>query len=251
MEHHPRETIITTSDAVQLWTASAGNGRLTVFISNGGPGCCDYLAPLADLLAADDRRVVRWEQRGIGRSGGSADGPFTLGQCVADMETIRDHFGCEQWVVAGHSWGADLSLIYALTRPERCAGILCVAGGHLNNDREWHVDYERATKEGRETQLEFSYPPNKSANHQLNAVYKLFVQCPTLFHQVATLEVPALFLYGAMDIRPSWAVEQVATLMPQARYIVLHEADHYVYLTHPSEVRAYSNEFLDFLSQIV
>jgi proline iminopeptidase len=36
---------------------------------------------------------------------------------------------------AGHSWGADLSLMCALAVPEGWAGLLCLAGGRLNNDQ--------------------------------------------------------------------------------------------------------------------
>jgi proline iminopeptidase len=238
------ETFVDTPDAVRLWSIAAGDGRRTFLLSSGGPGCCDYLAPLGALLAGAGRRVVRWEQRGVGRSGGDPDGPFAIADCVADMEAIRAQYGCDRWVVAGHSWGADLSLMYALTHPERCAGLLCVAGGRLNNDREWQAAYERGMREGRETPPAFAYAPNLAANKQLNTDYKRYIQRPTLFREVAALAVPALFLYGGEDIRPSWPVEQVAALMPRARFVLLPEADHYPYRTHPDEVRTHADAFL-------
>lgn len=244
MERRAAETFVTLSDGVRLWTVAEGDGPPTVLLSNGGPGCCDYLAPLAALLVGGGRRIVRWEQRGVGRSGGEPDGPFTIADCVAEMEMLRAHLGCERWVVGGHSWGADLSLMYALTHPERCAGLLCVAGGRVNNDREWHAAYDRGRQAGLETPPAFAYPPNPVANSQLNADYQRYVQRPTLFREIAALDVPALFLYGGADIRPSWAVEQVATLMPRARFVLLPQADHFLYPTHPHEVRAYADAFL-------
>jgi proline iminopeptidase len=111
MEGPAGDTFITTPDGERLWTAAEGDGPLAILLSNGGAGCCAYLAPLAALLAGAGRRIVRWEQRGVGRSGGDPDGPFTIAQCLADMEAVRAHVGCGRWVVAGHSWGADLSLI--------------------------------------------------------------------------------------------------------------------------------------------
>ena len=83
-------------DGVLLWTTAEGVGPQTILLSNGGPGCPDYLAPLAALIANGERRVVRWEQRGIGRSGGDPDGPFTVDQCLADMEAIRAVYGCQR-----------------------------------------------------------------------------------------------------------------------------------------------------------
>jgi len=239
------ETFVTTPDGVRLWTTVQGNGLLTVLVSNGGPGCCDYLAPLAALWEGEPRlRVVRWEQRGCGRSGGDPEGPFTLAQTVDDLEAIRAFYGGERWVVAGHSWGADLALIYALAHPGRALGLVCLAGGRMNNDREWHAAYDRGCAEGRETHPEFAFPPNLVVNQQLNAERKRDIQRPTLWREIAALDVPALFLYGAEDIRPAWPVEQVACLMPSARFLSIPGADHYLYLTHPDTIRTETLAFL-------
>ena len=37
------------SDGAQLWTLVQGQG-VPVVLCNGGPGCCDYLAPVAAML---------------------------------------------------------------------------------------------------------------------------------------------------------------------------------------------------------
>jgi proline iminopeptidase len=86
-----------------------------------------------------------------------------------------------------------------------------------------------------------------AVNQQLNADFKRYVQRPTPWREVASLSVPALFLYGAKDIRPSWAVEQVATLMPHARFVLLPEADHYLYLSHPDDVHSHAGPYLSTL----
>ena len=99
-------------------------------------------------------------------------------------------------------------------------------------------------KEGREKPLPACRPFNSTANQQLNADFKRYVQRPSLFRDVASLDVPALFLYGAEDIRPSWAVAQIAALLPRARFVLLPGADHYLYETHPREVRARAGAFL-------
>lgn len=58
-------------------------------LCHGGPGLWDYLAPLAALLD-DSVRVVRYDQRGCGRSSG-ADGPFTVEQFVALLDDEAPH----------------------------------------------------------------------------------------------------------------------------------------------------------------
>lgn len=50
---------------------------------HGGPGLWDHLGDLADLLTGE-RTVVRYDQRGCGRSGG-AGGPFTLERAVEPL----------------------------------------------------------------------------------------------------------------------------------------------------------------------
>ena len=48
----------------------------------------------------------------------------TTWHLVEDIETIRRHFGVEQWLVFGGSWGSTLALAYAETHPERVTGLI-------------------------------------------------------------------------------------------------------------------------------
>src|SRR5687767_6263321 len=59
---------------VQLWVADAGEGH-PVLLCNGGPGCCDYLGPVAEMID-DMARVIRFEPRGCGQS--DPTGPYDV-----------------------------------------------------------------------------------------------------------------------------------------------------------------------------
>ena len=96
-----------------------------MILCHGRPGLWDYLSPLATLID-DFAEVHRWDQRGGGRS--ERTGPYTVARMVADMEAIRRHVGVEHWIVAGHSWGAELALHYAVAHPERTRGLVYVSG---------------------------------------------------------------------------------------------------------------------------
>jgi proline iminopeptidase len=110
-----------------LWTASSGAG-VPMILAHGGPGLSDNLAPLAEML--DDLAVLhRCDQRGSGRS--RSDGPFDVPSFVADIEALRQHLGHQRWVVGGHSWGANLALLYALAHPEHTLGVMYLAGSGL------------------------------------------------------------------------------------------------------------------------
>jgi proline iminopeptidase len=94
-------------------------------LCHGGPGLWDYLPPLAGLIG-DGYRMHRYDQRAGGRS--SRERPWTLDRFVRDLDAVRGHFGYERWVVAGHSFGADLALRYACAHPDRTIAVVYIAG---------------------------------------------------------------------------------------------------------------------------
>lgn len=120
-----RQGVVVLEDGAQLWTATSGTGS-PVVLCHGGPGLWDYLSDLAVLLE-DDHTVVRFEQRGCGRSTGR-DGPFTVTQAVDDLDQLRRALGVDRWSVVGHSWGAELALRYAATHPGRTSAVAYLAG---------------------------------------------------------------------------------------------------------------------------
>ncbi|WP_406442163.1 alpha/beta hydrolase [Streptomyces sp. NBC_01613] len=126
---------VTTDDGVRLWASASGRGEPLV-LCHGGPGLWDMFEDVAGQLA-DLATVVRWDQRGCGRSERCA-GPWTSERFVADLDAVRRHFGLERMRLLGHSWGAQLALSYALAHPERVSGLVYVAGTGIGPDSDWH-----------------------------------------------------------------------------------------------------------------
>jgi proline iminopeptidase len=215
-------------------------------LCNGGPGCCDYLASVAAMLD-DIAQVIRFEGRGCGRS--EALPPYTIETCLADLEAVRQHYGIERWIVGGHSAGADLALAYALAYPEQVLGFLCVSGGRIHNDREWHRIYSERRDQGLEFLPAFDYPPNLEVNAQVNRSWKAYIQRPSLLNELAHLDRPALFLYGEQDIRPSWPIEQVAQLLPNASFQKIAGADHHIWVSHAEEMQGPLRDFVQQIAQ--
>lgn len=87
-----------------------------VLLLHGGPGCPDYLEPVARLLSSRFRAVT-FDQRGVGAS--TAVGHFGIQDYVADIEAIRLSLGVETMHVFGHSWGGLLAQLYASDYPTR------------------------------------------------------------------------------------------------------------------------------------
>lgn len=126
----------------QLYYEQCGNpnGKPVVFL-HGGPGAGldpDYRR----FFDPQVYRVILFEQRGSGRSTPHASlVDNTTWHLVADIEHIREHFGIEQWLVFGGSWGSTLALVYAETHPDRVRGLV-LRGIFLGTAREAKWFYE-------------------------------------------------------------------------------------------------------------
>ena len=84
--------------------------------------------------------------------GHGCQGPWTLAQFISDLDGLRAHFGYRRWVVARHSFGADLALCYALNYPHRVTAVIYICGTGL----EWstHRGVHKAAARARRSQGE-------------------------------------------------------------------------------------------------
>jgi proline iminopeptidase len=99
---------------------------------HGGPG---FGCSLNNRRAVDVTRfrTLLFDQRGCGRSRPHASDPTTditvntTAHLIADIEQLREHFGIDNWLVFGGSWGSTLGLAYAEEHPERVNAMVLVA----------------------------------------------------------------------------------------------------------------------------
>ncbi|MET9456880.1 alpha/beta fold hydrolase [Streptomyces canus] len=127
-----------TEDGVRLWASRSGEGDPLV-LCHGGPGLWDMFGDMAAMLG-DRASVIRWDQRGCGRSQRCA-GPWTTDRFVADLDVVRRHFGLDRMALLGHSWGAQLALSYTLAHPERVSTLIYVSGSGIVPASHWHAGY--------------------------------------------------------------------------------------------------------------
>jgi len=237
-----RENLVEVSPGVKVWTAISGEeNQVAVMLCGGGPGCADYLEPLAEMLD-DSTKVIRFEQRGCGRS--TEDYRCDVDTTVADVDAIRRYYNISSWIIAGHSWGANLALAYASKHPERSLALMYISGNGAQNDRLWSEEYHKNQAEFGERLAEFPYASNMEVNRLGNLSWRKFIQSPSLWADLSRLHLPALFLYGSKDIRPSWPAEQLARLLPNATWTSVEGAPHYMWLTHADETRDALREFI-------
>lgn len=226
-----------------LWTTASGAGIPTLFF-NGGPGCDDYLGPVAALI--EDRcRVIRFEPRGTGRS--SWDGHYGLDRLLDDAEAIRAAYGVERWLLLGHSHGPNIALAYALRHPERVLGIIGLAGGKVVDDRSWSQIYHERLETVGEDLGGVQFHAHPDVNAVGNAEWRAYCRRPSLFRELADLPTPCAFINASEDIRPNWPTQQLAALIPRARYTEVAGAAHTIWLTHEHELQQALNDAIGWI----
>jgi len=194
---------------------------------SGGPGCPNYLEPVAAFLP--DWRCFLPDPRGTGKSSGGAHG---LKQALVDLEAFREALGLEHWTVLGHSWGADLGLAYALTHPEKIQHLVSFAGTGVQNDRDWKGAYEAS----KAAEPRFEVTVNDAVKRALLTDWRHFIKTPDLLARLSRLEVSVTFLQPEADIRPYWPAAQLAALLPRSRWRTLPGAPHNAWLTHAPQL---------------
>ncbi len=271
-----------TDDDVRLWTVEDGAGPSAV-LCHGGPGLWDYLAPVS-LIARGSTRVVRWDQRGCGRSGPAT--VHSVLRYVEDLETIRTAFGIEEWIVGGHSWGASLALHYALRHPEGTRALIYISGTGIG--RAWNAAYHeeadrrrtaterarlsrladrsRTPAEEREYrflswlpdfasrdaaealigQLDAPFAINRDANRQIVHETRTWIEADLAVH-CTTIDAPTLMIHGELDPRPAWAIDSLAAALPDASVKILEDVGHLPWLEAPA---AFARLLQSFLAQV-
>jgi proline iminopeptidase len=132
----------------ELYYEQCGNpkGKPVVFL-HGGPGA-GLIPDYRRFFDPEAYRVILFEQRGAGRSRPHASlDDNTTWHLVQDIEKLREHFGVEQWLVFGGSWGSTLSLAYTETHPERVLGLV-LRGIFLCRPKENRWYYEDSNGAG-------------------------------------------------------------------------------------------------------
>lgn len=265
-------------DGTALWTSVSGSG-LPVLLCHGGPGLWDYLGSLAALL--DDRyTVVRFDQRGCGRSGGGE--PFTIAQAADDLDQVRAAYGFDRCAVIGHSWGAELVLRYAAHQPDRVNAVGYLAGigagddfheryvaardQHLGGDLvrwqelrarartadeerefcllQWRPDFSAANAAEHARALWDTRPEGTEVNAAANEQLWADRDTEHLLELALRVQCPVLMLFGSDDPRPWDVTTSLFDALPRAERVVLDDAGHAPWTEQPDTVRKLLGEFL-------
>jgi proline iminopeptidase len=216
-------------DGCRLWTAETGHGE-PLIMCHGGPGLWDMSGSLAAQLA-ERVTVIRWDQRGGGRS--ERRGPYSVARCVADLDAIvgrRTRTAPGKVALFGHSWGATLALRYAVDHPDRVSALVYACGTGLG--WAWREPFGRA--------ISARLAPHQARIEELRTWHE-----DELIEQCRALQVPVLIIDGERDLRPRSAVDSLARALPRVTRIVLPDAGHIPWLEEPEAVAGHLLDFLE------
>jgi proline iminopeptidase len=257
------------------------NSGVPLFMVNGGPGFSHnyvHCSAAWDEIAKH-RRVVFYDQRGVGRSAPLKTGQScTLADQIADLDAVRASVGADKIDLLGHSWGGYLVMAYTARHPEHIRHLLIVDSAAPRWDdtvflfkdvfpegieRQNALGFAEAlgdsasyTKDIHEYMSMLFWSPenrdrfmahaseysfNRNVNEVLNADLKRFDLNPEL----PKFRCPTLVITGRydMNVAPSvaWKIHRA---IPQSQFVVFERSSHLPYFEEPEKFVKTVEDFL-------
>jgi len=268
----------TTADRVRIAFATAGNGPPLVKTANWLNHLeFDWQSPVwRHLLRAltADFSLIRYDERGNGLSDWKVD-DFSLEALVRDLETVVDAAGLERFPLLAISQGCAVAISYAVRHPQRVTRMV-LHGGYAKGWRARANPAEIAKREAMLTLVREGWGQENPAFRQVftswyipdgsieqwrwwndlqristspeNAVRLMVdlgnIDVSDLLPQVT---VPTLVTHSVNDAAvPFSAGRELATAIPEARFIPLNSQNHLILEQEPAWPR-FEAEILGFL----
>jgi pimeloyl-ACP methyl ester carboxylesterase len=138
-----------TAGADRLWYDDSGGDGVPIVLLHPGIADSRIWDPMLPLLG--ERRVVRFDRRGYGRSPRATEDYSALD----DLVTVLDALGAGRAHLVGNSMGGETSLALAVTAPERAASLTLLCPGingypwpETDEDPDLVADWLRAKAAG-------------------------------------------------------------------------------------------------------
>jgi pimeloyl-ACP methyl ester carboxylesterase len=103
-----------------------GSGAPIVLV-HGLPGGASQMAPLAQALAREGFRAIRYDRMGWGHSSPRGDEPYSLAQNARELLALLDALGLQQADLIGYSFGGGVIQELARLAPNRIHAAALIA----------------------------------------------------------------------------------------------------------------------------
>lgn len=252
-----------------------------MIVHHGAPGMSDHTEPKRWWAGpfSDKYRVIVFDARGSGRSGGNP--PFTHEQWAADVDGLRAYFGFEQIIMAGGSYGGNMAMEYTLRYPAHVRALILrdttpdnthqdqAIQNALNSSRV-KVDLVKLNRVFQGTTLSdedmkecykeiqplynANWDPEKDAErlnqitfrHEThNFAFSYNRKHYDLKPLLPSITVPTLICVGRHDwITPLSASETIHRLIPNSRLVIFEKSGHSPQAEEPDRFQAVVRGFL-------
>lgn len=228
----------------------------TLVLSSGLGGVTGFWQPQLAALNAG-YRVVRYDQRGTGRSAQPLPADYSMTMMAAELAEALTQHGIERFGVIGHALGGLVGLQLALDYPERVERVAVINGWlrlHPHTRRCFQVRQDLLLHVGVEAfvraQPLFLYPAEWMAQHQPrlaeeeaahiahfqgrdNLLRRLnALMCADFTAHAARITQPVLAICSQDDLLVPWSCNaQLADALPNAQQIAMCWGGHAMSVT--------------------
>jgi pimeloyl-ACP methyl ester carboxylesterase len=233
-----------------------GRGSPAVLLTHGFAATSAMFAPNLPAIAAS-HQVITWDLRGHGGSDYPADPQcYSPDAALSDMAALLTHCQHERAVLGGHSLGGYLSLDFALTFPDRVAGLVLIdTGPGFRNDAA--MDGWNRRSEGTASRLagrglaalgssaELHAGEHRDASGLIQAARHTLTQRDShVLDGLRRIAVPTLVVVGSDDAPFLAAADYMTAKIPEARKVVIPGAGHAANVDKPELFDAELRRFL-------
>lgn len=253
----------------------AGDEGLPLVFLHGIGGDAESFRPQLDGFAKE-YRAIAWDMPGYGDSAPIVE--MTFPALVDAVSVLFDRLSLENVHLVGHSLGGMVAQAFALAHPERLRSLTLAAttaafGKRVDGklDPEWRDSFieQRIGPLDRGASMAELAPklvqgligddPDPKGLEQAilsmaavpEAGYRAALHCLAGFDQEAALgdiRTPTLLIAGEKDpVAPPRVMQQMADVMPDARFEMLEGSGHLVHLERPD---TFNHQLRDFLKSV-
>jgi 3-oxoadipate enol-lactonase len=234
----------------EVWAEDTGGGGTPLILANANWSTAGIWSPLRGLLA-DRYRLIRYDDRGYGRSPAPA-APFTR---LGDLRAVVDRLTDRPAVIVGHSGGGGVALGLALSDPERIAALVLVSPGVPGYP--WPLDdpyfgafaelFAARDREGLVRLGLATWAPvgdDAVVTTEISAAVTAFLTVgeleqpdPPAYDRLGQVRAPAVMVRGDREYpMVTDCAEAIASRIPGCRRVVLPGADHMLPLRAPDQL---------------
>lgn len=235
-------------NGLDLYYERHGSGRPLVLLHGGLMTIDLNWAPLLEPLAAT-RQVIAVELQGHGHTA-DTDRPMTIGGLARDVVALLDHLSIADADLFGFSLGGLVACAIALGEPTRVGKLVVAsADAHRPPGRERPpLDDDRLPTPADFQAMRDAYdavaPDPTHFDEFATKTSTMVHEFPGWTHELRSLQVPTLLIFGDRDFSPLPDVVEMFELLPNAQLAVLPGTTHVGLSRRPTELVALLTPFL-------